>query len=123
MSGRRSSYGPSARAGSGVCAGHYRVRDGCTHGLRSLRFRVSCASTRLRLHRTRAVGIVLLILAAFPVGPSVLLGWGIWAFVLGFGVAALMVHSSKVGKLRVWDRLFDQLALLAVGPAHTASSA
>lgn len=56
-------------------------------------------------------GIVLLVLAGLSVGSSVLLGWGIWAFVLGFGVAALMVYSSKAGKLRVRDRLLDQLAL------------
>ncbi len=56
-------------------------------------------------------GFALLVLAAFSVGSPVLLGWGIWAFVLGFGVAALMVYSSKAGKLRVRDRLLDQLAL------------
>lgn len=56
-------------------------------------------------------GIVLLVLASFSVGPSVLLGWGVWALVLGLGVAGLMVYSSKAGKLRVRERLLDQLRL------------
>lgn len=42
---------------------------------------------------------------------SVLLGWGRWALVLGFGVAAPMVYSSKIGKIRVRDRLLETLRL------------
>jgi len=42
---------------------------------------------------------VALIVAAGLLSQPVLLGWGVWAAVLGFVVAALMVYSSKVGKI------------------------
>lgn len=56
-------------------------------------------------------GVVLLIVAAAASPASVLLGWGVWALVLGFGVAGLMLYSSRVGKIRVRDRLLDSLQL------------
>lgn len=49
------------------------------------------------------VGVGLLIVAATAISSSVLLGWGLWALVLGFGVAGLMLYSSKIGKIRVRD--------------------
>ncbi len=57
------------------------------------------------------VGVVLLIAAAGGVGSPALMGWGLWALGLGFGAAGLMVYSSKVGKIRVRDRLLDTLQL------------
>ncbi len=57
------------------------------------------------------VGVGLLIVAATAISSSVLLGWGLWALVLGFGVAGLMLYSSKIGKIRVRDKLLDTLRL------------
>jgi len=57
------------------------------------------------------VGAGLLIVALTALSSSVLVGWGLWALVLGFGVAALMIYSSKIGKIRVRDRLLDTLRL------------
>lgn len=56
-------------------------------------------------------GVGLLIVAAAAIPSSVLLGWGLWALVVGFGVAGLMVYSSKIGKIRVRDRLLNTLQL------------
>jgi arsenite methyltransferase len=57
-----------------------------------------------------AVGVVLLVIGGLLSQP-VVLGWGAWAAVLGIGVGGLMVYSSKAGKIRVRDRLFDGLRL------------
>lgn len=57
------------------------------------------------------VGVGLLIVAAAAISSAVLLGWGLWAFVLGFGVAGLMLYSSKIGRVRVRDRLLDVLQM------------
>jgi len=57
------------------------------------------------------VGVGLLIVGAAAISSSVLLGWGLWALVVGFGVAGLMVYSSKIGKIQVRDRLLDTLQL------------
>ncbi len=57
------------------------------------------------------VGVGLLIASTTVLSSSVLLGWGVWALVFGFGVAAPMVYSSKVGKIRVRDRLLETLRL------------
>ncbi|MGH9077570.1 MAG: class I SAM-dependent methyltransferase [Acidimicrobiales bacterium] len=56
-------------------------------------------------------GVVLVVVDAAVTASSVLLGWGLWALVVGFGVAGLMLYSSKVGKVRVRDRLLDSLKL------------
>lgn len=57
------------------------------------------------------VGVGLIVLSATLVSSSVMFSWGVWALVFGFGVGALMVYSSKAGKIRVRDRLLDSLAL------------
>ncbi len=57
------------------------------------------------------VGVGLLIAAAVAIPSSVLLGWGLWALIIGLGVAGLTVYSSKIGKIRVRDRLLDTLEL------------
>ncbi len=57
------------------------------------------------------VGVGLLVTAAVAIPSSVLLGWGLWALIIGLGVAGLMVYSSRIGKIRVRDRLLDTLQL------------
>jgi SAM-dependent methyltransferase len=57
------------------------------------------------------VGIVLLVVHLTVSGPSVLLGWAIWALALGWGGFGLMVYSSTIGKVGVRDRLLDTLEL------------
>ena len=54
--------------------------------------------------------MVLIVLGA-ALGMGVMLGFGIWATVLGVGTAGPMTYSSKVGKLRVRDRVLDGLDL------------
>ena len=44
-------------------------------------------------------------------GSSLLVAWGAWASMLGFGMAGVMIYSSKVGKIRVRDRLLEGLRL------------
>ncbi len=53
----------------------------------------------------------MLAVAVTGAGSSLLLGWGAWALVLGLGMAGLMRYSSKVGKVRVRDRLLDGLRM------------
>lgn len=55
------------------------------------------------------VGVVLIIVGALAFAP--LLGWGIWAAVLGIGITAPMTYSSRLGKIRMRDRLLAELAL------------
>lgn len=57
------------------------------------------------------VGVGLLIVAGAAIPSSALIGWGLWALVVGFGFDGLMVYSSKIGKIRVRDRVLDTLAL------------
>jgi len=56
------------------------------------------------------VGVALIVVAGLLSQP-VLLAWGVWDTVVGFVVAGLMVYSSKVGKIRVRDRLLEGLHL------------
>lgn len=56
------------------------------------------------------VGVVLVVVAGV-VSQPVLLGWGVVDTVGGFTVVGLMVYSSKVGKIRVRDRLLEGLHL------------
>lgn len=58
-----------------------------------------------------AIGAALLAVAVSGAGSAVVVGWGAWALLLGFGMAGLMSYSSKVGKIRVRDRLLDGLHL------------
>jgi arsenite methyltransferase len=57
------------------------------------------------------VGVVLLV-AGGLLRHAVIVGWGLWAVVVGVVIGGLMVYSSKVGKIRVRDRLLDRLALV-----------
>ncbi|MGI8578493.1 MAG: SAM-dependent methyltransferase [Nocardioidaceae bacterium] len=52
-----------------------------------------------------------MVLAEWRSSSPVLLGWGIWALVIGFGVAGSMVYSSTVGKVSARNRLLDDLRL------------
>ncbi len=56
------------------------------------------------------VGLVLLVLAGV-LGRVTLLWWGLWAASIGLLTSAAMVYSSRIGKLRVRDRVLDQLDL------------
>lgn len=56
------------------------------------------------------VGVVLIVVSTFVSVPT-LLGWGIWALVVGVIVAGAMLYSSRVGKIRVRDRLLDRMDL------------
>lgn len=58
-----------------------------------------------------AAGAVLLAAAVAGGGSGELVGWAIWALMLGFGMAGLMTYSSKVGKIRVRDRVLQRLDL------------
>lgn len=50
-------------------------------------------------------------MAVARTGSPALAGWGLADLVLGFGMAGLMTYSSKVGKVRVRERLLDGLRL------------
>ena len=53
------------------------------------------------------LGVTLLVVAR----SSVMVGWGVWAGVVGFGISGPMTYSSMFGKLRVRDHLLDRLRL------------
>ena len=57
------------------------------------------------------VGVALLLLATEGVGGSIVVGWGIWALVVGGVIALPMIFSSLVGKVRVRDRVLTGLRL------------
>lgn len=61
-----------------------------------------------------AVGLILLALVAADAdaGNPTVLGWGIWASVLGLGGSAALTYSSIRGKVRVRDRVLAELALV-----------
>jgi arsenite methyltransferase len=53
------------------------------------------------------LGVALLIVAR----SALMVRWGVWAVVVGFGVSAAMTYSSKIGKVRARDHLLDRLRL------------
>ena len=56
------------------------------------------------------VGVFLLVAAAIR-GSVVLAGWGAWAAFIGLIVGGAMVYSSRIGKVRVRDRVLERLSL------------